>query len=95
MLNHHLEQTPQSFLKSSLESYNSSRDILLKRHGKGQNQKPIRAVTKQSSISLKLESHQDTILITKTPRHERMKSDEYQEYLQGSLQKYMKSFNMK
>ncbi|XP_076931668.1 inactive protein kinase SELMODRAFT_444075-like [Bidens hawaiensis] len=94
MLNHHQQQSPTIFQKQSLETYNSSKDILFKKH---ENQKPVRmrAVTKLSSISLKLESHQDAILKTKTPRHEHMKTDEYRDYLQGSLQKHMNSFNMK
>ncbi|KAI3797593.1 hypothetical protein L1987_32853 [Smallanthus sonchifolius] len=68
LLNHHLMKP----------SYNSSKDTLLKEQEKSQHQKPIRAVRKLSSLSLKLENHQDT---------EHMISDEYQEYLQRSLQK--------
>ncbi|KAI3796885.1 hypothetical protein L1987_39572 [Smallanthus sonchifolius] len=89
MLNHQQEQSASIFPKASLESYNS------RKQEKRQQQKQIRAVTKLSSISLKFENHQDTSLETKTPTNEHMISDEYQEYLQGSLQKHIQSFNIK
>ncbi|KAK1406497.1 hypothetical protein QVD17_41871 [Tagetes erecta] len=92
MLNLHQEQSASIFLKQSLERYNSSIDALSKMQEQRQHIKQrIRPVTKLSSISLKLENHQDTIK-TKTPT--RNISDEYHEYLQGSLQKHMHSFNM-
>ncbi|KAL8201980.1 hypothetical protein R6Q57_011127 [Mikania cordata] len=94
MLNYQEEST-SILLKPSIASYNSSMDTTFNKQQKTQLQKPIRAVKKLSSISLKLENQHDTILKTKTPKDENMVSDQYQEYLQGSLQKYMQSFNMK
>ncbi|PWA53263.1 inactive protein kinase [Artemisia annua] len=94
-LNHHQEQSASIFLKPSLESYESRKDILLsKKQEKSQHQKPI-AVTKLSSMTLKLENSQDTILKPKTPPQKHSVSVEYQEYLQGSLHKHIQSFNKK
>ncbi|KAK9062818.1 hypothetical protein SSX86_020008 [Deinandra increscens subsp. villosa] len=97
MLNHHhQEQSTSIFLKPSLESYDSSKDTSLVKLEKGRQQKTTGSVKKLSSISLKLENHQDIILKTIRPTHEHIVTrDDYQEYLQSSLQKHMQSFNMK
>jgi hypothetical protein len=55
-LNHHQEQSTSISVKPSLESYESSKDILLsKKQEKSQHQKRI-AVTKPSSVAFKLEN---------------------------------------
>lgn len=91
------EQSTTTFLKPSLESYNSSTDRLSMKLEKRQYQKPTRALTKLSSIALRLENHQDTISkpTTSPPKH--VTNDEYQEYLQGSFQKHIQrlTLNMK
>ncbi|XP_023738380.2 inactive protein kinase SELMODRAFT_444075 [Lactuca sativa] len=89
------EQSTTTFLKPSLESYNSSTDRLSMKLEKRQYQKPTRALTKLSSIALRLENHQDTISkpTTSPPKH--VTNDEYQEYLQGSFQKHIQRLNMK
>nr|GEW96476.1 inactive protein kinase SELMODRAFT_444075-like [Tanacetum cinerariifolium] len=92
-LDYHQEQSVAIFLKPNLESYESSKDILLsKKQEKNHHQKPI-AVAKLSSVALKLENSQDTILKPKTPLQKHSVSVEYQEYLQGSLHKHIQSFN--
>ncbi|GJU80577.1 inactive protein kinase-like protein [Tanacetum coccineum] len=94
-LDYQQEQSAAIFLKPNLESYESSKDILLsKKQEKNHHQKQI-AVTKLSSVALKLENSQDTILKPKTPPQKHSVSVEYQEYLQGSLHKHIQSFNKK
>ncbi|CAH1435667.1 unnamed protein product [Lactuca virosa] len=89
------EQSTTTFLKPSLESYHSSTDRLSMKLEKGQYHKPTRALTKLSSIALRLENHQDTIFKPTTSPQKHVTSDEYQEYLQGSFQKHIQRLNMK
>ncbi|KAI3746079.1 hypothetical protein L6452_08500 [Arctium lappa] len=96
MIDHHQEQSTSIFTKPSLDSYKSSKDTLLKKQEKNQHQKQIHTVKKLSSIALKLEDRQDTILKPATSEHKHaIVGDKYQEYLQGSLHKHIQSFNMK
>ncbi|KAI3518137.1 hypothetical protein L1887_06555 [Cichorium endivia] len=95
MLDHGQEQSTRSFLKSGLESYNSSSDRLPQKQEKSQRQKPSHALKKLSSIALKLESQENTSFKPTTPPQKNMISDEYQEYLQGSFKKHIQRLNMK
>nr|XP_043633029.1 inactive protein kinase SELMODRAFT_444075-like [Erigeron canadensis] len=80
--------------EASLESYDSSRNIFPKNQERGQHQKKlIHTVTKLSSITPKLDNLQDAIFKPKTPPH--MRTDKYEEYLQGSLHKHIQSFSKK
>ncbi|XP_024966391.1 probable serine/threonine-protein kinase DDB_G0292350 [Cynara cardunculus var. scolymus] len=96
MIDHHQEQSTSIILKPSLDSHNSSKDALLKNQEKIQHQKQMHTVKKLSSIALKFEDRQDTILKPTTPQHKHaIVGDKYQEYLLGSLDKHIQSFNMK
>ncbi|KAJ9542689.1 hypothetical protein OSB04_029195 [Centaurea solstitialis] len=90
------QQEQSTSIKPSLDSYNSSKDTLLKKQEKTQQQKQIHTVKKLSSIALKLDDRQDTILKPTTTQHKHaITSEKYQQYLQGSLHKHIQSFNMK
>ncbi|XP_071692784.1 inactive protein kinase SELMODRAFT_444075-like [Rutidosis leptorrhynchoides] len=85
--NHRQEQSTSIFQKPRFDSHNSSKDTLSKRQ-----KTHIRSITKLSSLALKLENQQDAILKPRTPPRQKFISNEYQEYLQGSLQKHIQGF---